>query len=203
MQFVRPNRILRWLYQGVYWRGDSDKKEIFLTFDDGPIPEVTPWVLNLLKEYNIKATFFCVGENVLKNADIFKQLLEDGHEVGNHTYHHINSWKYTEKEYFESIDKAQRLYSFKLFRPPHGKVYPWNIKRLKTVFNKIVMWDVLTYDYDTGLSHDEVFNNLTNNVRNGSVIVFHDSIKAWPHLEKILPKSIEWLKNNNYQFNLI
>ncbi|MBN2165043.1 MAG: polysaccharide deacetylase family protein [Marinilabiliaceae bacterium] len=203
MRIVRPIRLLRWFYPGTFWRGNRTVRTVYLTFDDGPIPEVTPWVLDILKQYNIKATFFCVGNNVEKYPQVFNRLIKEGHLVGNHTYNHINIWKQGTKDYYSGIQKFQKLYCATLFRPPHGKLYPWNVWRLKKMFKKIVMWDVLTYDFEKNISSDEVLKNITQNVRNGSVIVFHDSTKAWGHLNKVLPLSIEWLIKNKYHFKLI
>lgn len=200
---VRPGQWIRWFYPRVLWRGDKKERSVYLTFDDGPIPEVTPWVMEVLKQHHIRATFFCVGENVDKYSNVYQQVLNQGHQVGNHTYHHINTWSHSKRKYFESIEQAKIHINSNLFRPPHGKIYPWNVRRLKKQFDEVVMWDVLSCDYDRRLTSDKVYRNVIDNVRNGSIIVFHDSLKAWPHLKVVLPKVIEWLIMNNYQFKLI
>jgi peptidoglycan-N-acetylglucosamine deacetylase len=200
---VRPGRVIRLMYPGVIWRGNKTDRSVFLTFDDGPIPDVTPWVLNLLDQFDAKATFFCVGQNVERYPDIFQMITHKGHLTGNHTFNHIVEWHNEWNVYQDNIDKAQLLIQSSLFRPPHGKIRPWRISRLKKQFKQVVMWDVLSCDYDQSLHHEVIYHNVIDNVRNGSVIVFHDSVKAWPHLQIVLPKVLEWLQKNNYQFKLI
>ena len=202
MSVVRPGKLLRCMFPGVIWRGDKNDHSVYLTFDDGPIPEVTPWVLDVLNEYHVKATFFCVGENVEKHPKIFERIINEGHMVGNHTFHHMNRWKNKSKAYFNDIDQAGEIIRSPLFRPPHGKIYPWNVFMLKKNFKMIVMWDVLTYDFDKDHSAEKVFDNVISNTRNGSILVFHDSVKAWHNLKEVLPKSIEWLINNKFELKL-
>jgi peptidoglycan/xylan/chitin deacetylase (PgdA/CDA1 family) len=182
------------------WRGARNEKTVYLTFDDGPIPEVTPWVVDLLKQKGIQATFFCVGENVAKYPEVFQLLTESGQQVGNHTYNHLPAWKCSGKKYFENISKCSEWVKSDLFRPPHGQFYPWYGWRLKRVFKKIVMWDVLSKDYHPTLSAEEVFRNVMKHVRPGSVIVFHDSLKAWPRLKDALPRTLDALLRKGYQF---
>ena len=200
---VQPGWWMRLFFPGTMWRGDKKEKVVYLTFDDGPIPEVTPWVVALLNEKRIKATFFCVGENVAKHPKVYQMLVDNGHSIGNHTYNHISAWKVSGRFYKENVAKARDVIITSLFRPPHGKIYPWQLPMLKKQFSKIVMWDVLTKDYDKRLSTEDVLNNLYRHTRNGSVIVFHDSLKAWPRLEKALPVAIDWLKEQGYEFRTI
>ena len=200
MFIEQPPFFYRALFPGVIWRIPSDKKCVYLTFDDGPVPNPTPWVLNLLKQYNIKATFFCVGENVGKHPDIYQQITEQQHAVGNHSYHHTRAFNVSRKEYFDEIALAQQKIQTRLFRPPHGQLYPWYIKELNKTFDKIVFWDVMPMDYDNRLDATQVFENVKQYVRPGSVVVFHDSLKALDRLQTALPKTIEYLLNEGFTF---
>lgn len=200
---VQPPGWLKLFYPAAFWRGSASEKVVYLTFDDGPIPEVTPWVVDLLQQQGIQATFFCVGENVARYPYLLHHLLDCGHQVGNHTFHHVPAWRLSFPEYLNEIEMAQKVIPSPLFRPPHGKLWPWQMPALKRRFSKIVMWDVLTKDYDRRLSPDEVVDNVIKYVRPGSVIVFHDSLKAWPNLQEALPRSIIWLQQQGYRFELI
>jgi len=200
---VQPPQWIRMFYQGTFWRGDIKDKVVYLTFDDGPVPEVTEWVCKELGERRIKATFFCVGENVVKHPELYRLLKEEGHRTGNHTYNHLPAWKCSGKEYFKNVDRGAKVIDSDLFRPPHGQLYPWQVANLKKRFGKIVMWDVLSKDYDSHLTADEVFDNVKRNVRNGSVIVFHDSLKARPSLEKALPQTLDHLLKEGYRFEVL
>ena len=185
----------------LQWSIKTKAKEVFLTFDDGPIPEVTPWVLESLKKFNAKATFFCVGENVKKYPDIFLQIKEAGHRIGNHTKNHLNGWKSINKDYFENIEQCNELVSSDLFRPPYGKIKPSQITYLKSKY-KLIMWNVLTKDYDVSREGEYCFNQ-TKKSKAGSIIVFHDSIKAEPRLKFALPKCLEYLSNEGFSFSAI
>lgn len=200
---VRPPQVLRSLFPGTTWRMPEREKVVYLTFDDGPVEKETPWVMNLLDQYDVKATFFCVGENADNNQHLVQELLKQGHSVGNHAYNHLPAWKCSRSEYFNNIEKARPYIPGKLFRPPHGQLYPWYMSELKNRFSKVVMWDVLSMDYDNRISKEQVLKNVTNNVRNGSVIVFHDSTKAWDRLTYALPKSLDFLLNEGYRFEAI
>ena len=199
-QMIQPPQWMRCLYGSAFWRGNSTEKTIHLTFDDGPVPDPTPWVLDLLKQYDIKGTFFCVGENIDKHPHIFQQVVEQGHSVGNHTYHHTKAFCVSREEYFREIELANQRMKTGLFRPPHGQLYPWYMKELNKIFNKIVLWDVMPMDYDNRLNAKEVFENVRQFVRPGSVIVFHDSLKARDRLKTALPQTIEHLLNEGYTF---
>ena len=165
------------LTKNLVWSIKTTKKEVFLTFDDGPIPEVTPWVLETLKQYDAKATFFCVGDNVKKHPDIYRMIVDQGHKVGNHTMNHLNGWTNFNKTYFENIEKCNALIHSNLFRPPYGKIKPSQISHLKNDY-RIIMWDVLTKDYDASVTGEYCFEKVKKNCKPGSIIVFHDSIKA-------------------------
>ncbi len=197
-----PERI-RKFYPGTLWRGEDKEKVVYLSFDDGPVRDVTEWVCEELKKRDIRATFFCVGENVERNPDIYRRLVKEGHKTGNHTYNHLPAWKCSGKEFFENIGKASKVISSDVFRPPHGQLYPWQVKKLKDRFRRIVMWDVLSKDYDSRLSAEEVRVNVMDNVRPGSVIVFHDSIKSWPRLKQALPAALDFLLKEGYSFKTL
>jgi peptidoglycan/xylan/chitin deacetylase (PgdA/CDA1 family) len=190
------------LFEDIVWRYSESEKIVYLTFDDGPIPEVTPWVLNLLREENIKATFFCVGENVMKYPEVYSQILNDGHSVGNHTYNHWQGLKNDNQDYFSNIEKARSYIDSDLFRPPHGWLKTTQYQYLKKQF-RIIMWDLVTCDYDFRVKPEKVFSNIKEYVRPGSVITFHDSIKAERNLTIALPLAIQWLKEQGYQFEAI
>ncbi len=200
---VQPPGIVRSLFRGTTWRKSEEGKTLFLTFDDGPVDKETTWVINLLKEYGIKATFFCVGENAHRRPELINELIAQGHSVGNHAYNHLPAWKCSRKEYFENIEKAKPHIPGSLFRPPHGQLYPWYMGELKSRFSEIVMWDVLTEDYDNRVSMAEVFQHVKDFTRDGSILLFHDSKKAWDRMSYALPKSLDWLLEQGYQFKAL
>lgn len=197
---VQPPKALRAMFPHTLWRGKSDEKTLYLTFDDGPVEKETSWVMNLLNEYQLKATFFCVGENAYNNAHLMKELLSKGHSVGNHAYNHLPAWKCSRKAYFSNIEKAKPFIPGGLFRPPHGQLYPWYMKELKQTQKSIVMWDVLSMDYDNRLSKHDVLNNVLQYTRNGSILLFHDSKKAWERMHYALPASLDHLLKEGYTF---
>lgn len=195
-------KIIRPLAKDLIWSLPAQTLTLFITFDDGPIPNVTPAVLAILDEYNAKATFFCVGENVKKHPDIYKMILEKGHSVGNHTHNHLNGWKSDNKEYKENILEAENYITSSLFRPPYGKITRSQIKLLKSDY-KIIMWDVLSGDFDSKTTPEKCANNVIKNARDGSIIVFHDSLKAEKTMLSSLPLVLEHYSNLNYKFSAI
>lgn len=208
---VQPPAFVRKLFPGSLWRGDVKKKVVYLTFDDGPVPEQTPWVLDLLKSHGIKATFFCVGDNVVKHNDIFERILSEGHTVGNHTFNHLPLFRkgVTTEGYFANITKCDDAEGGRatFFRAPHGHVTPWLTWRLThntnhklPTFRNVVFWDVMPKDYDKTLSPEEVFSNVKRFVRQGSIIVFHDSIKAGERMRFALEKTIGLLSAEGWTF---
>jgi peptidoglycan-N-acetylglucosamine deacetylase len=199
---VQFPRLLRPLWGKVIWRKDPSKKVIYLTFDDGPVPEVTPLVLDLLDEYKIKATFFCVGENVQKHPETFAQVLNRGHKVGNHTFNHLKGFSVKDEEYYDNIAKAAALIDSKLFRPPYGRITRRQINELKSKY-KIIMWDVITHDYNKNLSPETIMRTIKRYSRNGSLVVFHDSIKAKENVLAVLPLAIEYWKRKGYTFGVL
>lgn len=203
MFIEQPPVIYRTLYPGAHWRIPVEgEKTVYLTFDDGPIPEITPWVLDLLDKYDIKATFFCVGDNVRKHPDIYKMILDRKHHVGNHTFNHIQGIRKYTKKYLLNTQLASDYIQSKLFRPPHGHMRISQFRTLKKYY-KIIMWDVVTRDYSKLVTPEQVFENVKKYTRNGSIIVFHDSLKAEKNMKYALPKSIEWLKEQGYTFKLL
>ena len=199
MLIEQPPKLLRWLYPRALWRMDKNVKAVYLTFDDGPIPNITPWVLDLLDKYNIKATFFLVGDNVRKHPEEFKMIVERGHRVGNHTFNHISGLKYLSYNYLENTNKADELINSTLFRPPHGWMR-WGQYMVLSHRYTVVMWDLVTRDYSKRLNGRQVLRNVKKYGRNGSIITFHDSIKSEKNLKYALPRAIEWLLEQGYEF---
>ncbi|MGL4852528.1 MAG: polysaccharide deacetylase family protein [Phocaeicola sp.] len=201
MFIEQPPQIIRWLYPEAIFRMNKKEKSVYLTFDDGPIPEITPWVLDLLDHYQIKATFFVIGDNVRKHPQTYEEILKRGHQVGNHTFNHVRGFKYTGESYLENTEKAGQLVKTSLFRPPHGYMSRSQYQTLRKNYY-IIMWDLVTRDYSNKLNGEQVFQKVKKYVRNGSIITFHDSLKAESNLKYALPRSIEWLKQEGYAFKL-
>lgn len=202
MFIERPPEFIRKIFSGASFRGDVHGKRVFLTFDDGPIPEVTPWVLDILDRYKIKATFFMVGQNVERHPELLAEVLARGHKVGNHTMHHLQGIKVCSTCYLRDVLKADELIGSKLFRPPHGILRIRQFNALRKEF-KIIMYDLVTRDYSRRLTPKEVIENVRRYTRPGSIIVFHDSLKSLPRLREALPESIEWLMEQGYSFDTI
>lgn len=203
MLIEQPPLLYRLLFPGTYWRKVSkEEKVIYLTFDDGPIPEITPWVLDLLDQYNIKATFFCVGDNVKKHPDVYQDLISRGHQVGNHTFNHIQGLKTNRNDYLKNIELASEYIKSDLFRPPHGHIRMPQLLAVKKKY-KVIMWDVVTRDYSKRQTPQQVLDNVKRYVRSGSIIVFHDSLKAEKNMKYALPLAVEWLLEQGYVFKLI
>lgn len=199
MFIEQPAKWLRWLYPNALWRMDKNDRSVYLTFDDGPIPSSTPFILDTLAEYDAKATFFMVGENVLRYHDLYNRIVEEGHQVGNHTFNHMGSLKHWALTYGINIQKANELIHAHLFRPPHGwmrwSVYWWLSRRYQ-----IVMWDLVTRDYSKWMTAEDVLRNVKRYARNGSIITFHDSTKSIDKLRYALPEALKWLKEQGYEF---
>jgi len=248
----------KFFYPSLLWNLPKTGNTLYLTFDDGPIPEVTPWVLALLKEYHAKATFFCIGENIVKHPEVFDQILAEGHNVGNHSFNHLNGWKTPISTYIENVEKAEKIIfekresrnqrqetrdknqdnrtgnieergekkesrdkkqdfrtesienrketqnkNIKLFRPPYGKITPKQIKTLQGQGFKIVMWEVISGDFDLNISPENCLNNVLKNSKPGSIVVFHDSIKASANLKEVLPKVLEYFHQKGFEFKAI
>lgn len=199
MIIEQPTIWLRWIYPKALWRMDPKEHSVYLTFDDGPIPEATPFILDTLSKYGVKATFFMVGDNVRKYPHLYERIKAEGHQVGNHTYNHMGSVRHTLKTYVKNTNKANELIHSKYFRPPHGWMRPAAYIWLKRKY-KVVMWDVVTRDYSKLLTAEDVVNNIKTYTRNGSIITFHDSLKSIDKLQTALPESLEWLIEQGYKF---
>ena len=201
MIIEQPTIWLRWIYPKAFWRMDPKEHSVYLTFDDGPIPEATPFILDTLSKYGVKATFFMVGDNVRKYPHLYERIKAEGHQVGNHTYNHMGSIRHTLRTYVKNTNKANELIHSRYFRPPHGWMRPAAYIWLKRKY-KVVMWDVVTRDYSRLLTAEDVVNNIKTYTRNGSIITFHDSLKSIDKLYTALPESLEWLISQGYQFKI-
>lgn len=199
MWIEQPPLLYRLLFPEAIWRVKKRKRKVaYITFDDGPIPEVTPWVLDTLDRYGVKATFFFVGDNVRKHPYLYEEVKRRGHSYGNHTMHHLQGFKTPRLRYMRDITEADGLIDSTLFRPPHGLMRWSQAKAIKNHYN-IVMYDLVTRDYSIKMTPQEVFRNVTRYARNGSIIVFHDSLKAERNMKEVLPRAIEWLQNEGYE----
>ncbi len=179
------------------------EKVIYLTFDDGPTPEITDWTLDILKEYKATATFFCIGNNVEKLPHIYKRIISEGHGIGNHTNNHIKGWRTKTDDYIENTEKASKIIQSKLFRPPYGQIRPKQGKALINLGYKIIMWSVLSFDWEKELSKEDCYNNIINNTKAGDIVVFHDSVKAAKNMQYALPKVLEYYSEKGYIFKRI
>lgn len=217
---VKTPQFVQLLFPKRVWAFPNTKKKVFLTFDDGPIPEVTSWVLNLLKENNAKATFFCIGDNISKHSEVFNRIITEGHSIGNHTYNHLNGWKTNTEEYIDNCELFEKILNChtkpvevpyqdstsslktnhrKLFRPPFGKLTPKQSKILQKKGYKIIMWDVLSADFDQSITKEKCLENVLKNIEAGSVVVFHDSLKAEEKLRYVLPKVLDFISHKKWK----
>ena len=205
--FVKTPGWLKKIYDSYIWSIPGSDKILYLTFDDGPHPEATPFVLKELKKYNVFATFFCIGKNVVAYPDIYDQIIREGHSIGNHTYNHLNGWKTNNDDYLNDIALASNEIDSYLFRPPYGRITSFQAKQLKTVMKgkepKVIMWDVLSGDFDTSCSPQQCLANVLFASVPGSIIVFHDSEKAFPRLEYTLPKILHYFSEKEYLFKAL
>ncbi|MDE6497514.1 MAG: polysaccharide deacetylase family protein [Muribaculaceae bacterium] len=203
MFIEQPPWLYRLLFPGAQWRGrERRRKVVYLTFDDGPVPEVTPRVLETLARYGVRATFFMVGDNVRRNPGLLEQVRAAGHSVGNHTMHHLQGLHVSTRRYLRDISEAAALIGSRLFRPPHGIMRRGQLRALRRRFD-IIMYDVVTRDYSSQLTPGQVLRNVMRYTRPGSIIVFHDSIKAQLRMEAVLPAAIEWLLQQGYSFETL
>ena len=202
MYLAKTPRIIQKLFPNLQWQGDNQRKVLYLTFDDGPIPEATPWILDVLDELDIKATFFCVGQNVEKHLEIYKRIQHSGHSIGNHSYSHISGWSTNHDDYLKNIELATSSIKSSLYRPPYGRMTLKQIRSISTHF-QIVMWDVLSGDFDPNISAHSCRQNVYSNVEAGSIIVFHDSIKSVDKLKLFLPDLLQQLIEDGYKFNIL
>lgn len=206
--WVKTNRFIKWLFPNYVWE-ISSHDSVYLTFDDGPTPEVTRWVLGQLKKYRAKATFFCIGENISEHPEIFKSLISEGHSVANHTFNHLNGWQNSDSNYLQNVELCENQISTlnsqnrNLFRPPYGKITNAQSRKLRKLGYKIIMWDVLSADFDTSISKEKCLQNVLENMQAGSIVVFHDSKKAFANLEYVLPKILEFVISKNWNLQKI
>lgn len=202
MYLVRTPFFIKKLYPSLIWNFNRKEKAIYLTFDDGPVPDITPFVLKQLEKYQAKATFFCIGDNIRKHPDIYQSILKQGHAIGNHTYNHLNGWFTDSARYVENVELCQAHTKTNLFRPPYGKLRPTQIIHLKKQY-KIIMWDVLSGDFDPSLNSRDCLLNVVQKTSNGSIVVFHDSIKASQKLKQVLPTALKFWKEKGFTFKKI
>ena len=201
MFIEQPSIYLRWLYPRAMWRMDRRQKSVYLTFDDGPIPEATPFILDVLDRFGIKATFFMVGDNARKYPHLLEEVRRRGHRIGNHTFNHIGGLRWKSRNYVRNVEQANELLQTNLFRPPHGWMKWSEYIRLGKRY-RVVMWDLVTRDYSKWITPQDVVNNVKRYTRNGSIITFHDSMKSIEKLKSALPESIQWLKEQGYEFKV-
>ncbi|RZK65267.1 MAG: polysaccharide deacetylase family protein, partial [Pedobacter sp.] len=210
--------LLKWYYPSLLWNKSRTEKVIYLTFDDGPIPNVTDFVLKTLKAFNAKATFFCIGDNIVKHPEVYARVINDGHAIGNHTFNHLKGWNTDDETYIENTLKCQELTQTNLFRPPYGRIKKSQVKSLQSLVLKtqsdskpktknsglnIVMWDVLSGDFDINLSPEKCFQNVIKHTENGSIVVFHDSLKAFDRLEFTLPRVLKYFSDKGFTFSML
>ncbi len=206
---AKTPKLVQRIFPKRVWAFPNTKKTVYLSFDDGPIPEITPWVLDQLKKYNAKATFFCIGDNVSKHPDIFQRIISEGHAIGNHTHNHLNGWNTSLKEYVTNVEMASKLLGSELktqkvlFRPPFGKITSSQSKALQKKGYKIIMWDVLSADFDALISEEKCLQNVLNNIEEGSIVVFHDSLKAAKNLRYSLPKVLKFIHEREWESKAI
>lgn len=209
LYFIKTPRIVKKLFSNYTWCFASKEKEVYLTFDDGPTDKITDFVLNELKKYNAKATFFCIGKNIENHPEIFDRIIIEGHSIGNHTQNHFNGWRHSLKDYIKNVEECEKVISnrvnlsYKLFRPPYGKIKPSQGKKIIEKGYKIIMWDVLSADFEKRLSKEKCLKNVLKNTKKGSVIVFHDSVKASERLCYTLPIVLKKLSEKGYKFKAI
>ena len=205
MYIHKTPAVIAALFPDILWSVNTNSKELFLTFDDGPIPEATPWVLDELDRYNAKATFFMVGDNIRKHPGIFEDVIKRNHTVGNHTFNHLKGWKSEDGEFYHNVNKTEEILnssSSNLFRPPHGRLKWSQYRALKNRY-KIVMWDVLSGDFSGNLSAENCLRKTIQATRNGSIIVFHDSAKTIKKLKVVLPQYLDYFTAKDYTFKAL
>ncbi|OYQ46463.1 polysaccharide deacetylase family protein [Flavobacterium aurantiibacter] len=199
--WVKTSRFVRWLFPHFVWKMPAGERLVYLTFDDGPIPGVTDWVLEQLEQFQAKATFFCIGENVNRHRTVYDKIRAQGHSIGNHTQTHANGWKTDSSEYIQEFEDCQAQLDTKttLFRPPYGKIRRSQRKQLEKLGTRIIMWDVLSADFDTQISPENCLENVLNNIEDGSIVIFHDSLKAEKNLRYALPRTLEFLQQKGFK----
>lgn len=202
MYLAKTPSIIKPFTKDLVWNIDTREQVLYLTFDDGPIPEVTEWVLDLLAEYEAKGTFFCIGDNVLKHPEVFARVIKEGHGLGNHTFNHLNGWKVEDASYLENTQRCAEQVKTALFRPPYGRIRRSQVAALKQAYH-LIMWDVLSADFDPTITSEKCLKNVVDNAEKGSIVVFHDSIKASNHLYHALPRTLDHFSKLGYRFETL
>ena len=199
MKLLGTSFLMQLFFKDIIWKVNTNKKEIYLTFDDGPHPEITPWVLNELDKYKAKATFFCLGKNIEQFPNVFSEIIAKGHCIGNHSYDHVHGWKYSFKSYISNVDRCEKLTSSKFFRPPHGRMKPTQVNYLKKRYT-IVMWDVIGRDYDNTITKEQCLESIINTTKPGSIVLLHDNEKSKESMQYALPRLLEYFSLKGFQF---
>lgn len=207
--WIKTNTFIKKIFSNYVWDIPNIENKIYLTFDDGPTPDVTEWVLEELKKHQAKATFFCIGKNIDSNTDLFQKIIDDGHIIGNHTFNHFNGWKSKTDDYLKNTTECQNLIdklhpkNSRLFRPPYGKIKQSQSKKLRESGYRIIMWDILSADFDQSITPEKCLKNVLKNAVSGSIIIFHDSSKGYKNLKYVLPRTLQELKNRGFIFEII
>lgn len=198
--FVKTPSIAKYLYPSLVWKKNTDQKKIWITFDDGPDEKATPFIVNLLGKFNIKATFFIIGCQAKKHPELVKLIINNGHKIGNHSFSHLSGYSTKNNKYLQDVEQAKKYIDSDIFRPPYGKITPSQIKSLKKDF-KIIMWDIMSWDFKENISSNKIFRNVMDNVESGSIILFHNNLKSYKNLKKSLELILKKLKEQEYQFS--
>ena len=198
--FVKTPSIAKYLYPSLVWKKNTEQKKIWITFDDGPDEKATPFLVNLLGKFNIKATFFIIGSQAKKHPELVKLIINNGHKIGNHSFSHLSGYSTKNNKYLQDVEQAKKHIDSDIFRPPYGKITPSQIKSLKKDF-KIIMWDIMSWDFKENISSNKIFRNVMDNVESGSIILFHNNLKSYKNLKKSLETILEKLKEQEYQFS--
>ncbi|MBL6874053.1 MAG: polysaccharide deacetylase family protein [Flavobacteriales bacterium] len=198
--FIKTPSLTKYLFPSLVWKKNTDQKKIWITFDDGPDEKVTPYLIDVLEKFGIKATFFIIGNQAKKYPELVKLIISNGHKIGNHSFSHLNGFSTNNNKYLEDVEQAKKYIDSDIFRPPYGKITPFQIKKLKKDF-KIIMWDIMSWDFKENIYPNKIYKNVIDNVENGSIILFHNNLKSYNNLKNSLEIILEKLKDKGYQFS--
>ena len=198
--FIKTPSLTKYLFPSLVWKKNTDQKKIWITFDDGPDEKVTPYLIDVLGKFGIKATFFIIGNQAKKYPELVKLIINNGHKIGNHSFSHLNGFSTNNNKYLEDVEQAKKYIDSDIFRPPFGKITPFQIKNLKKDF-KIIMWDIMSWDFKENIYPNKIYKNVIDNVENGSIILFHNNLKSYNNLKNSLELILEKLKDKGYQFS--